>query len=124
MLRRISLVVACFAMLFLTTSVRASDWDRKTILTFNRAVEVPGMVLPAGTYVFKLADVGATRNIVMVFNEEGTELLTTFFAIPDYKLTPYDETHIGFAERPANAPVAIHEWFYPANSIGLEFPYR
>jgi len=123
MLTRVSLVVACLAMLFLTVSVRAADWDRKTTMTFNQAVEIPGMVLPAGTYVFKLADIG-TRNVVQVFNEEGTELLTTFFAIPDYRLTPYDETHIGFAERPAKAPVAIHKWFYPGNNFGLEFPYR
>jgi hypothetical protein len=124
MLRRVSLVVASLAMLFLTTNVRAGDWDRKTTMTFNQAVEIPGMVLPAGTYVFKLADLGATRDVVLVFNEEGTELVTTFFAIPDYRLTPYDETHIGFAERPAKAPVAIHEWFYPGNRFGLEFPYR
>jgi len=123
MLRRVSLVVACVAMLFLTTSVRAADWDRKTTMKFNQAVEIPGTVLPAGTYVFKLADIGV-RNVVRVFNEDGTEVLATFFAIPEYIAKPYDETHIGFAERPANAPFAIHEWFYPGNTVGLEFAYR
>ena len=34
----------------------ADEWDQKTIFTFSNVVEIPGQVLPAGTYVFKLAD--------------------------------------------------------------------
>jgi len=123
MLKRASLVVACFAMLFLATGARASQWDRKTTITFNQSVEVPGAVLPAGTYVFRLVDLGV-RNLVRVSNAEDNQVMTTFFAIPDQKATSYDETYIGFAERPAGSPAAIHEWFYPGMNLGLEFPYR
>lgn len=41
----------------------ADEWDQKTIVNFNGPVEVPGRVLPAGTYVFKLADSSSDRNI-------------------------------------------------------------
>lgn len=40
----------------------ADDWNRKTVVTFNGPVEIPGVhltgwsVLPAGTYVFKILD--------------------------------------------------------------------
>jgi len=124
MFRKASLVVACFAMLFLAVGARAAAWDRKTTVTFSQAVELPGAVLPAGTYVFKLVDLGSTRNVVQVLNAEENEVITTFFAIPDLKTTAYDSTYIGFEERPAGAPAAIHEWFYPGNNLGLEFPYR
>lgn len=124
MLKKAFLVVACLGMLFMATGARASLLDRKTTMTFNQPVEVPGAVLPAGTYVFRVLDVAGSRNIVQVSNADDNAVMTTFIAIPDEKATPYDETHIGFAERPAGSVAAIHEWFYPGMNLGLEFPYR
>src|ERR1700756_530851 len=37
-------------------NVRADEWDKKTIVSFSAPVQIPGTVLPAGTYVFKVAD--------------------------------------------------------------------
>jgi len=34
----------------------ADESDEKTVFTFSGPVEIPGQVLPAGTYVLKLAD--------------------------------------------------------------------
>jgi hypothetical protein len=42
-------------------AVRADAWDQKTVFTFSAPVEVPGQLLPAGTYVFKLADSSSDR---------------------------------------------------------------
>jgi hypothetical protein len=39
-------------------SAKADDWDQKTIFTFSGPVEIPGQVLQAGTYVFKLIQTG------------------------------------------------------------------
>jgi hypothetical protein len=41
------------ALLFMAFSpiANADEWDRTTKITFNEAVQVPGKVLPAGTYV-------------------------------------------------------------------------
>jgi len=47
----------------------ADEWDQKTVFTFSGPVEIPGQVLPAGTYVFKLADSPSDRNIVQVFQQ-------------------------------------------------------
>ena len=47
----------------------ADEWDQKTVFTFGGPVEIPGQVLPAGTYVFKLADSPSDRNIVQVFQQ-------------------------------------------------------
>lgn len=123
MLKRISLFAACLAMLFVTFGARADEWNKKTVLTFSQPVELPGIVLPAGTYVFKLVDLPGTRNVVQVFNAEENHVYTTILAIPHSHATPHEESYIGFEERPAGTPIAIHEWFYPGHVSGLEFVY-
>ena len=37
-------------------SAQASDFDKLTYVTVSGPVEIPGVALPAGTYIFKLAD--------------------------------------------------------------------
>ena len=32
------------------SSARADEWNKKTVLTFTQPFEIPGKVLPAGTY--------------------------------------------------------------------------
>ena len=105
------------------SNVRGDDWDKKTRITFSHPVEIPGQVLPAGTYTFKLADMMSDRHIVQVFNADGSKMLATFMAIPDYRLTATDQTVISFREVPSGSPEAIRAWFYPGNIVGNEFVY-
>src|SRR5881396_3196201 len=42
---------------------KADAWDKETIVTFSNPVEVPGQVLPPGTYVFKRAHSEWDRDI-------------------------------------------------------------
>jgi hypothetical protein len=107
----------------LAGSTRADESDKKTIITFRKAVEIPGRVLPAGTYVFKLTDSLGDRHIVQVFTADGSQILATLLAIPDSRLTTTDATFITFDEGVAGDPDAIRAWFYPGNSIGQEFVY-
>lgn len=123
MWKRIALAVACGGVLLLALAARADTWDKKTTITFSQTVELPGVTLPAGTYVFKLVNLPATRNVVQVFNAEENEVLATILAISHEHAKPHDKTLIGFEERPAGAPPAIHEWFYPGALNGLEFVY-
>ncbi len=102
---------------------QADDWDKQTVLTFNEPVEVPGKVLPAGTYVFRLADSQSDRNVVRVFTEDQKQLLATIMAIPAYRIEPTDKTIVAFDERPPGSPEALHKWFYPGDTYGLEFVY-
>jgi hypothetical protein len=102
---------------------KADEWDKQTIVTFNEPVEVPGSVLPAGTYVFKLADSQSDRSVVQIFTEDQKQLLGTIMAIPAYRVEPSDKTVVTFEERPAGSPEALHKWFYPGDTSGLEFVY-
>jgi hypothetical protein len=108
----------------LVSPAQADQWNKKTIVTFNQPMEVPGnMTLPAGKYVFKLLDSNAFRHIVQIWNEDENHLFTTILAIPNYRLKPTGETVINFSERPANQPQALRAWFYPGDNFGQEFAY-
>ena len=106
----------------LMPNAKADPWNQKTIFTFSDSVEIPGQVLPAGTYVFKLANTHH-RNVIQVFNKEESRVLSTFLAIPDYRLHPSDKTIITFDERAAGSPRAVKGWFYPGRNHGHEFVY-
>ncbi|MGO8793821.1 MAG: LPXTG cell wall anchor domain-containing protein [Candidatus Sulfotelmatobacter sp.] len=105
------------------SALMAGDWDKATKLTFSEPVEVPGVVLPGGTYWFTLADSESDRNIVQIWNDDRTKLITTILAIPDYRLQPKGKTVVHFEERPSDQPEAIHSWFYPGANFGEEFVY-
>jgi len=121
MFHRTLLVLSC--VLLFALPAQADEWNKKTVVTFNRPVELPGVVLPAGKYVFKLLDSLTDRHIVQVFNEDETKLYTTILAIPNRRLDPAADTILRFAERPRNAPEALRAWFYPGDSFGQEFVY-
>jgi hypothetical protein len=115
----------CAAVLCVTfvTAAKADTWDRKTIVTFGDSVEIPGQVLPAGTYVFKLANSASDRHIVQIWNADETQILATILTIPNYRLDSPDRTIFEFDERPSDSPVALHSWFYPGDNTGQEFVY-
>jgi hypothetical protein len=127
MRRSRSLLVTGLAVgLFVTLTApraQANDWDQLTYLTFSAPVEIPGVALPAGTYMFKLADTASDRQIVQVFSQDGLELYATFFTMPDQRLTPTDKPLVILDEMPAGAPEAVGAWFYPGNTIGHQFVY-
>jgi len=115
-------LAVCSAGVVLPRAAAADEWDKRTMLTFSQAVEIPGKVLPAGTYVFQLAD-SAGRHVVQVFDQDG-RILATVLTIPTARLTAADDTRITFEEQRAGAPFPIKEWFYPGELGGEEFIYR
>jgi len=122
--RAIVVAVAALGLLgALSGSALADEWNQKTIFTFSGPVEIPGQVLPAGTYVFKLADSQSDRNIVQVFSRDERHLYGTFIAVPDERLKPAGKPIITFDERPGDSPEAVKAWFYPGMSYEHEFVY-
>jgi len=118
----IGALITCVA-LFTALPVAADEGDQKTTLTFSQPVELPGIVLPAGKYVFKLVETTTYRHVIQVSNADETKVFATLLAIPDYRLTPTSDTVVHFTERPANRPEAIRGWFYPGKLFGHEFVY-
>jgi hypothetical protein len=121
-IRAALLLLGGIALLGVMTA-QADTFNKATKVTFDQPVEVPGTVLPAGTYTFTILNMAGSRNIVQIFNEDRTHLITTILAIHNYRLQPTGETVINFAERPAGTPQAVKAWFYPGFNYGVEFVY-
>jgi hypothetical protein len=122
----IGVVVAICTLLLCATfapSVLADQWDKKTIVTFNESVEIPGQVLQAGTYIFKLADSPINRHIVQIWNADENEILATILTVPATRLEVPHDSVFEFDERPSDSPPALKVWFYPGSSTGEEFIY-
>jgi len=101
-----------------------AETNNKTILTFDQPVEVPGMVLPAGSYTFQLMDSPSTdRHIVQIFDKDGSKLITTVMAMNESRTDPADKTVTAFYEVPAGKPQALRVWFYPGKTTGQGFIY-
>jgi len=98
------LLLVGLGVMALLPGAKAGEWDQKTVFTFSGPVEIPGQILPAGTYVFKLHNSDSNRHIVQVFNKDENHVFGTFLAIPDYRLHPSSKPIINFHERAAKAP--------------------
>jgi hypothetical protein len=123
---KVMATIFCVGLTALVVSpmVEADGWNKKTVVTFRQPVEIPGgIVLPAGTYVFKLLDSMSDRHIVQIFNRDQTHIYATILAIPNYRLQVTDKTVMTFGERWAGSPQAIRAWFYPGDNSGQEFVY-
>jgi hypothetical protein len=107
----------------LSSSARADEWNKKTVLTVSEPIQVPNQVLPAGTYVIKLLDSPSDRHIVQIFNKDENHLFTTILAIPNYRIQPSGKTVFTFWETPPGQPKALRAWFYPGDNFGQEFAY-
>ncbi len=102
---------------------RADTFSKKTTVTFDTAVQVPGMTLPAGTYIFTVNPDTANRNVVQIYNADQSKLITTVLAINNYQLTPSGHTIMPYGEAPTGEAVPIEAWFYPGDQFGQQFVY-
>jgi hypothetical protein len=111
-----------FSCVILLPHARASEDDQQTEVTFDQRVEIPGTVLPAGSYWF-VRDTD-NHNIVRVFSLDWKTLYATESTASAERREPADRTTFTFAERESSQPEALLKWFYPGETIGCEFLYR
>jgi hypothetical protein len=128
-MKRVTVVKSVFSILFLLAflsvlpAVRADQADQATKVTFSQPVQVPGRVLPAGTYVFVLPEEVNQHYVVRIFNADRTVLYATFYAVNAERSRATDGTVFGLAQRGSAQPEAVVTWFYPGETIGHEFIY-
>jgi len=116
-----ALVIALLGGFARTTTAQTDTRDR-TFLTFSGAVEMPGVTLPAGTYVFKLADT-ASRNVVEVWDRDEKKMIGHWLFVQAERPNVSQDTVIMFKETAAGQTPAVHFWYYPCERIGKEFVY-
>jgi hypothetical protein len=101
----------------------ADEWNKKTLMTFSQPVEIPGQILPAGTYTIKLVDLASERHVIQFLDADGIKVIATVLAINNWRLRPSGQTVVKFAERTGDKPEALKAWFYPGDNFGQEFVY-
>lgn len=112
---------------------RADERNELSYLTFDQSVQIPApsgqpIVLPPGTYEFRvLTGMGDSRD-VQVFSESPRRLMTTvhtnsteFVATTNRDLT--DHTILTFAQGAPGEPLTLIKWYYADRNIGHEFAY-
>src|ERR1700687_6491402 len=67
-------------------SLKASETDKKTIITISQPVSVEGTTLPPGQYVLRLQDPSTRQDVVSIFNGDETRLITTVVANHAYRI--------------------------------------
>jgi len=119
--KRIASVLAVALLVLVSRSARADEFDHLMVITFSAPVQIPGEVLPAGTYQFSNPD--GDRNVVEVRSADGSKPYATLLTIPVERSNATDEPVVKFEERAAGSPEAIRAVFYPGETTGMAFLY-
>jgi hypothetical protein len=126
-MKRVKLIVTAMMLAVLgvlagRVSAQRIDTKDKTLMTFTAAVEMPGVTLQPGTYVFRLADI-PTRNVVQVLDESEKNILGQWTYVQADRPRVTEETLVMFKETREGATPAVQFWYYPGEKIGKEFIY-
>jgi hypothetical protein len=117
-------VIAIFAVTGVRPALAQFVLDSRTEFTFKEPVELPGVMLPAGTYVFRFADAATSRTVLEVLSRDRPrKMYGIFVTLSVQRPRPADHAEVRFMETPVGAAHAIRTWWYPGNSIGREFIY-
>ena len=117
-----AMVLAVLAVLAGRVTAQQINTNDKTFMTFTAAVEMPGVTLQPGTYVFRLAD-SPTRNVVQVLDEGEKNILGQWTFVQADRPRVTEETVVMFRETREGATPAVQFWYFPGEKIGKEFIY-
>jgi hypothetical protein len=107
--------------LFFEFAAHADEANEATTITFSAPVQIPGRVLPAGTYLFQQAD-SNDLNLVQIFNADRSLLYATLETVPAERMNSTAHTAITLAEPASGTPILV-KWFYPGRLSGHDFVY-
>lgn len=102
---------------------RADEEKETTKITFSAPVEIPGKVLPAGSYTFERVDDSDLREMVEIFNADHTVLYATLQTIPVDRVNPTSDASVTLAQEASGNPDVLVRWFYADSLTGHEFVY-
>jgi hypothetical protein len=124
--RLISFAALALAISFVMGSVSPlkaeSPWE-KAVVTFDRPVEVPGKVLPPGSYMFKTVE---NNELVQIFSADERQLFATVLVVPEDRPAVSSDIDC-FVQlnktRGAGAPQEVQSFFLPGRTSGYLFIY-
>ena len=123
----VSKLVAFLTLAVLTLSIgsraEAQTANYRTHFTFSAPVTLPGQTLPAGKYIFRLADPDGSRKVINVLSGDGRRSMGMLHSIPNQATKPPQDAEIRFMETDAQVPPPVKTWWYAGKAIGYEFIY-
>jgi hypothetical protein len=116
---------ACFLLVLGALAASASaEWSR-THFTFSAPVRLPGVVLPAGTYVFDRPSPLIDPTIVRVTDRHTSKLyLMAFTRTVERRLDRKLDPTVTLGEAPKGTPPTISVWFPQGETRGHQFIYE
>jgi hypothetical protein len=117
-----ALVLAVLAVLAGRATAQTMNTQERSFLTFSTAVELPGVMLEPGTYVFKLAD-SPSRNVVQVWDKDEKRMIGHWTFVQAERPRVTEDTVVMFSETRDGAAPAVQYWYFPGEKIGKEFLY-
>ena len=111
----------------LATSATANSFDirRTTYFTFSGPVQMPGVTLPAGTYIFEVVNPHGSSDVVSVRSRDRSKVylmqLTRFVERPskgELKAT------LALGETIDGNPPPVKTWYPQFETRGREFIYK
>jgi hypothetical protein len=119
-----SIGAALLVVLALSAGVFAGPFGNTMYLTFNRPVGLPGVTLPAGSYVFERVETASRIDLVQVRSRDrSTVYLTAFTRMVDRPGDLRPGQVVTFREAKAGAPPQIATWFPAGEPRGHQFIY-
>jgi hypothetical protein len=107
--------------LFFELAAHADVFNEETTITFSAPVQIPGQVLPAGTYIFQKADPEGDQDLVRILSADRSVVYGTVQTVPVERREVTEDTTITLTE-PANGdPSVLVNWFYAGMLNGHEF---
>ena len=99
----------------------AQDTTQAMTIRFSAPVQIPGKVLPAGTYQFKPAE--SDESVVRIFSGDGTHLYATLQTVTAERSITDEDLVMTVGALDSTNPSFLVKWFYPGNLIGRELVY-
>jgi hypothetical protein len=116
--------VVLLGVLATSTTGASFNTSRTTHFTFSGAVQLPGVTLPAGTYIFEVVNPNGSSDVVSVLSRDRKKVHLLRFTRPVYREAKGDlKASITLGETPAGTPPPVKAWYPQSETRGREFIY-
>jgi len=123
-LRLAAAALVAIGTLALAGSLNATTLAHTNYITVSAPIALPGVSLPAGTYIFEVPLEPASLDVVRVKSRDGRRVyLSAFTQTVDRPVGHAATAAIVFGEAREGAPAPVTIWFPVGERIGHRFIY-
>ncbi len=116
--------ILCWAGIGMTANAsHAEDSAKKTTFTINTPTQMPGTTLAGGTYVFKQSGEQSGWNIVQVYNQDESSLVTTLLAYPNPNLVSNGQAFLLYPQSIDSQSQVMEAFFFDSDPVAQQLAY-